>query len=495
VLAAMTLAAFMAPVHQGNALNMVGRGVLGFLIYLMTLNAATSERRVAFVTFAVVSSGMLVWPLVLFEYAQVSPVTDFLSRFRVFSANVGGALRASGPFQYPTIASMYLEVVFCVALGLFLASIDRRKHGRSVLIGIVLVALGQAINLTSSRAGLGIILAAFVLFVIVRARRMGFEAGVRGLLAVAVVIGIQFPTTSSFQNFGLRLTTEGQNAWYSSSFDVPIEVSMPTKGIISIPIRVTNTGLAVWNSAINPAFRLSYHLLLDDNRVSSWQGLRTDFPRPVNPGESISLNAAVEAPGKPGRYRIMWDIERVGWLWFSTEPGAGMFVTNAVVSGPVSGPVGEPHEAKLPSSPNRPSRPLLWRAALGMFFAHPLTGVGPDNYRLGYGPYAGLANFDTRVHSNNMYLEILAGTGIVGAAAFGWFCYAIACLMAVGLSARRDALLGAIAAGVVAAVGAIVVHGGVDSFLSFTPTYVLFSVTLGLLAALACRIQSDAHRI
>jgi hypothetical protein len=487
----MTVAAIGAPDHSINALNMVGRGGLAFLIYLLTLNALAAERYLHTVMAAIAVSGALAWPFVVLEYAQVAPIGRFLTHFRAFSANVGGALRASGPFQYPTIASMYLEIVFCIALGLFLSSIDRRKYGRSVLVGILIVALGQAISLTSSRAGLALMLGALALVGTSWFRRRRFDSGTQGLLAIVVLIGIQFPTTSAFQNLGLRLTTEGQSAWYSASFDVPIDVTVSTEDHVSIPIRVTNTGLAVWNSATTPPFRLSYHLLLDDNRVSSWQGLRTDFPRPVHPGESVTLNAAFEAPGQPGRYRIMWDVEREGWLWFSTEPGASMFITGAEVTGPGLGPVGEPHEAKLPTSPSRPGRPLLWRAALGIFFAHPLMGVGPDNYRLTYGPYAALANFDTRVHSNNMYLEILSGSGLIGALAFGWLCCVIASLSLGTLRTAQSAA----AAAVVAAIGAMAFHGVVDSFLTFTPTYVLFSVTAGLLAGLPGLVRDDAHRI
>ena len=492
VLVAMSVAAVAAPEHGANAWNMVGRGVFAFLIYLLALNAVASERYFLAVMVAATVSGLFVWPFVLFEYAQVTPVTRLLSHFRAFSANVGGALRASGPFQYPTIASMYLEIVFCLALGLFLFSVDRRKHGLSILIGIAIVALGQAISLTSSRAGLAVMLLAFSIVGLARLRRGRFDAGTQGLVAIAVLIGIQFPTTSAFQNLGLRLTTEGQSAWYSVSFDVPIEVTMPTEAVVSVPVRVTNTGLTVWNSATTPPFRLSYHLLLDDNRVLSWQGLRTDFPRPVHPGEAMTLSASVEAPARPGRYRIMWDIEREGWLWFSTEPGAPMFVTNAVVTGPDIGPVGVPYETKLPASPSRPGRPLLWRAGLGIFFAHPLSGVGPDNYRLTYGPYAGLVNFDTRIHSNNMYLEILSGSGLIGAAAFGWLCCGIGVLSVAALRNRR---LPATGMAVAIAMGAIAIHGVVDSFLGFTPTYVLYSVTAGLLAGLPVVVRNDAHRI
>src|SRR5262249_15046271 len=44
---------------------------------------------------------------------------------------------------------------------------------------------------------------------------------------------------------------------------------------------------------------------------------------------------------------------------------------------------------------------------------------------------------------------------------------------------------------------AIAVHGVVDSFLSFAPTYVLFSLTLGYAAALArgAETRPDAHRV
>ena len=46
-----------------------------------------------------------------------------------------------------------------------------------------------------------------------------------------------------------------------------------------------------------------------------------------------------------------------------------------------------------------------------------LLGIGPDNFRLTYGRYLGLAAWDSRVHANNTYLEVLVGMGAIGAAA------------------------------------------------------------------------------
>ena len=73
-----------------------------------------------------------------------------------------------------------------------------------------------------------------------------------------------------------------------------------------------------------------------------------------------------------------------------------------------------------------------------MFAAHPLAGVGPDNFRLSYGAYAGLSGADERTHSNNMYLEMLAGGGLLVAAAFAWLLWRSAAV-AVDLAPPRAA--------------------------------------------------------
>ena len=106
---------------------------------------------------------------------------------------------------------------------------------------------------------------------------------------------------------------------------------------------------------------------------------------------------------------------------------------------------------------------------------HPLLGIGPDNFRHVYGRYLGLAAWDTRVHANNMYLEVLVGMGVVGVAA----------LLLARRAARarqcgadraparvRSPLLAATAAAWLAIAG----HGLVDTFLTFTTTYVMFAL-------------------
>jgi O-antigen ligase len=168
----------------------------------------------------------------------------------------------------------------------------------------------------------------------------------------------------------------------------------------------------------------------------------------------------------------------------------------------------------------RPGRVALWRAAASMVAAHPLLGMGPDNFRLSYGRYAGIASADPRTHSNNMYLEMLAGGGLLVGAAFAWLLWRAARLVAVALPAGRDATAppsperpasadasrrasperawahASRRAGIVAATLAIAVHATVDSFLSFAPTYVLFALTLGCAVASARDMESPrANRV
>jgi O-antigen ligase len=104
-----------------------------------------------------------------------------------------------------------------------------------------------------------------------------------------------------------------------------------------------------------------------------------------------------------------------------------------------------------------------------------------------------------------MYLEVLAGGGLVAGAAFVWLFGRAARVVASGLrrTARRldgagpwSAAPDAVAWGVAAAAIAIALHATVDSFLSFAPTYVLFSLTLGCAVACARGAEdADADRV
>src|SRR4030095_13711245 len=99
------------------------------------------------------------------------------------------------------------------------------------------------------------------------------------------------------------------------------------------------------------------------------------------------------------------------------EPGSTPSISLATVEGPAL--AGAPQPFPRPRPRWRPGRLVLWGAAARMFAAYPLLGVGPDNFRLTYPRYAGLTSGDPRTHSNNMYLEVAAGGGLVTPLGFG----------------------------------------------------------------------------
>ena len=502
-LAAMIVAA-AASDARGNALNMAGRVGLALLVFLLAVDGLASRDRLRRLPAVAAAAGLFLSALVLAEFADVGRLAAWLSPFRENVAVVGGQLRASGPFQYPTIASMYLEVTFALAVILVPLSIDGGRSWRAAAAAAALLVMAAAIVFTFTRAGLITMMTTLAIAIALRCHRHGADRAVRTLAVLALLVIAIFFGSRSSEAVRLRLTSEGTDAWFRAEVAAPLELSIRPGEVVTVPVAVTNRGRRSWDGAGDQPFRFSYHWLHEtDDLVVSWEGLRSTFTERVAPGRTVQLAARVEAPGEPGRYRILWDVEQQHRLWFSTEPGASLSVSRAIVAGPRVGAGAALRPTPMPKPASRPGRLVLWRAAGRMFAASPLVGVGPDNFRLFYGGYAGLANPDARVHSNNMYLEILAGGGLLAGTAFAWlFWRSLACL-ARALRRSCGPLMPALAAGAAAALAAIAVHGLVDSFLSFTATYVLFAIALGFAVCSATLsatpepkpLDSDAHRI
>jgi O-antigen ligase len=118
-----------------------------------------------------------------------------------------------------------------------------------------------------------------------------------------------------------------------------------------------------------------------------------------------------------------------------------------------------------------------------MWLSHPLLGVGPDNFRHTYGLYLDQAAFDDRITANSWYVELLATTGVVGL--ITWLLIPGALIVTVRrhwrMLMQRERIL---AIGLSAALLAFFLHGVVDYFMEFTPTYGLFWLITGLLVGL-----------
>ena len=489
-LLAMVVASLASPVSQVNALHMTGRMTAACGVFLLAANGVTTTARLRGVLGLAVVAGAVVSVLAILEYAGVRPVLLALRTFRPFVATVGAQVRAGGPLQYPTIASMYLEVVFACGLGLLLTELDASRRMHVALLFVALTVIAEAITLTFTRTGL-ITMAASLLLVGVLRRIYREGAGTMVIGALGVVIVALFAGSRSADSLWLRLTSEGQETWYRARVSAPQELTLAPASLTRIPIAVTNTGRLPWDSRATPPMFASYHwLAAEGSRFVEFEGERTSFESPVPPDATATVAVTVRAPQQAGRYRIEWDVVQEGRLWFSTEPGAVHAMSRALIEGEM--PASPPLTTPPPRPSVRPGRLVLWRAALRMFAAHPILGVGPDNFRLAYGTYAGLANTDERTHSNNMYLEVLAGGGVIVAAAFAALSWCAA-VCAMDLAKRAGGAVGGVAAGLAAAVLAIAVHASVDSFLSFAPTYILFSLTLGCAVACARGMEAWPH--
>ena len=78
-----------------------------------------------------------------------------------------------------------------------------------------------------------------------------------------------------------------------------------------------NGGAATWRSRGDDGLQLSYHWLDTHGNAIVWDGVRTAFPRPVAPGETVAVDVTVDAPRPPGRYVLRFDLVEEHRFWLS----------------------------------------------------------------------------------------------------------------------------------------------------------------------------------
>ena len=487
-------AALVAGVERGNAIRFAGRLAIAAALFVATVRVIDTAGRARLVAATMLAVATVVAGIAVVEAAQVPAIMQLLTLFRPGFHVVAGQLRATSTLFYPTIASMYLEVAFAFGLWLLLDVRARPSWVRPVVF-IALVIVGAGIAATFTRAGLIGMGAAMVLVAALGLTRAPLSrAGLGTVTLLAAVIAIIVFVSHSPEALATRLTTEGSQAWYGARYEVPTDLSLRTGELQRVPVTVTNIGRLAWDSQREPRFAMAYHWTRGDGEeVVQFDGARTPFPVVVAPDATVSFAADVFAPGEPGVYTLVWDVVHEDRAWLSTE-GVPPARTSVTVTGqPVAAVVTTMN--RLPAAPVVPPRPALWMAALRIARDHPWLGVGPDNYRHVYGPYTGLAQWDHRVHANNMYLDVLAGAGVPGLLALVWLVASAFALLWRRMRAATPATH--IAAAAALAMWVMVAgHALVDSFLSFTTTYVTFAVGLGLACSpgLVASEPPDAHR-
>jgi len=491
----LVLSAARAPLGRPEAIKFALRNVGGIALYVAAANLLRAPTA-ALTTTVAMTIGAVVASSLMWAELHLPGAAAALRRFHPGTFDVFGLPRASGPFQYPNIAAMYLEAALPVALAAGVGiGVHKRSRSRTAAILTALAALVivEGLTLTASRAALvtaGVVLAAL------SAHGLRRKTPERWLApAVLVMVGLfALMNTAVGSLAGLRLKFWNDAVWYRSVIapagDVPTALGPWKDAIIDMDVR--NAGVRPWPAVGPHRVTLSYHWRNETTgAMVIYDGFRTDLPRDIAPGETIRLPAHIHSPAQLGRYRLHMELVHEGITWFGEQGDIGYDTIIEVRMLTAPAPLRPAALAAVPvrsdSLADRPSRIQLWGAAVMAWRDYPLLGLGPDNFRHVYDRYLGLKhNPDERLHANNLYFETLASMGLAGVVALA--------LVIVGLAgAARRALrrhgaaspAGLVAAAATAGLLAYLAHGFFDYFLEFTPTYALLWLLAGMLAGLA----------
>jgi O-antigen ligase len=124
----------------------------------------------------------------------------------------------------------------------------------------------------------------------------------------------------------------------------------------------------------------------------------------------------------------------------------------------------------------------------------PLLGIGPGVFQYVYGPVAGLSRWDTRIHTNNLYLELLVGGGV-------WvllsFVVLIGQTLRQGMQYLRQYGAQSIGSGAwwgmlasMLGMVAFLLHGVLDAFIAFMTTNLLLWVLIGVVVGITTQPQA-----
>jgi hypothetical protein len=490
--AVLFASAAAAPSYRAAAFKFALRSTSGVLAFFATRTLARTPVARGRVLLALVTGAIVSATTALVD-ALVPGSVAVWSFFREGSFDTLGLERASGVFAYPTIGAMYWEAAVPL---LMVASFWRpgspsareSKRGLAVVVGGSTVLI-WAILASATRSGLAGVAVSCGLFLWF-GRRLGPSlsrpgVGVLAVLMASSSLALLAPDGSD-SLLGQRLRWWDDGRWFRVEYVSvgPAPDTVGSEGTFQVPLVLHNTGALTWRAGGPHPVRLAYHWepLGRPASIGDFEGMRTALPIDVRPGRETSLVATARAPRIEGAYRLRWDLVQENVTWFS-ERGSSMPEQSIVVEG-VSKTQAVPSDAPRPvAAPPPPPRARLWKAAIALWEARPLLGVGPDNFRRRYeailspGPN-GQPYSDTRLHANNLYFETLADLGLSGLAVLSGLVLALLGSLRQHIAARR-------LIGIGAAVGASLffVHGVLDYFFEFTPLFGLFWVLLGLTAA------------
>jgi hypothetical protein len=443
--------ALVAPEFRPNAIAGATRLTIGLTLMMMVI----AHEQKALLLRVWYGSAIAAALYALAEYAGLVGSTLFRSE----DFYVGTTQRLTASFEYPNTAAAF----FAISLPLvwLIPSRTSIRLGGGLLLWTTLI-------LTYSRGALLAALLSFAGFWLLEGRLPRWQSIAAIGAIAAAVLGIAWVASPLLIT---RLTSITSQNPVSARYELEFTGLRQQPGVDdTTAITVINDGALEW-AATGPSEVILMSRWYDIERRILLDGYRTEtrIAQDVSAGESLTLNASFQTPEQPGDYLLIWDL-RTGPDWFSRLRVAPAFLEAEIAPG------GErvtdqrdlshwtPSREDGPGLDAQVSRGLLWQAAVRMLLAHPVLGVGPDNYRLLYGRYLDYPRWDTNIRANSLYLEIAATTGLAGLAAF--------LILLASIPWRRSP--------VSIALGIFLLHGLVDVFLMTTPIYFAFWCLAGL---------------
>jgi hypothetical protein len=464
------------------------RTTSGVLLALALPQIVRSSRELLWTAIGLVSGGLLAALLGLLEFVP-SLSMEWLNFWRDSPTMAGPFLRLTGTFDFANQAAMFIEATLPFLL--VLIWLAYRNGRRPLAVGLVILTFIylEAGFLTFSRASFATIFLVTLALAILLKRgtislythphghgekqQVYLWAGTAGLVLILIPINLLFSPT-----FQLRLSTEGDNEWYQARVEVPPELQVSINETIQIPVTLINEGALTWeNTGSNPVV-LSVTWVQPQTNLEWTNRLRWPLPRPLSPGEQLSMEIPVQTPPQEGVYRLKWDLVQDGITWFGSKSEAP--ASSRVTVGDVTTAVPESTlqlvEPAFFNSPV-PDRLTLWQVAWQLLSRHPLLGIGLDNFRLLYGRELGQTGWNETIHSNSWYVETLVSLGLSGSLPFfGWLVLMTLDIWRTLRESPVSIWQTAIAAGILA----FFIHGLLDYFLLFNATALLFWILIGL---------------
>lgn len=490
---AMVLAGLFAPEFQVNALKAAFRSGTGLALALAVPQLVCAKRSLRWLLVALVAGGLLAVLFGLVEMALNRPLA-LLTPFRAVPTSAGPFMRLTGSFAHANQTAMYIEgtLPLLVVLLVWLyqwarpAEGQQRAQGRMLLVVLGVIAFLvylQAAFLTYSRSSfMTIFLSSLVTAGLLGWQRVTRQQAYLWAGVAAMVIPLALLNTALSDAFQMRLSSEGDNEWYEARIEVPENLAIKAGETQTVTVQIANDGSLIWSSEGNPPVFLAGRWYRDQDNARLRGEMRWSLDETLAPGDSLTQQVGLRAPTLPGDYRFEWDLLQENVVWFSVKNG--LRTSSLVTVLPNPDEVIEPVETTDPTDPGAvaqiPDRRTLWRAAGQLLRAHPVLGIGQDNFRLVYGRVLGLSVWNDTIHTNNWYIETIVSLGLVGSLPFLVWLGLLAADLVIKLHRPRRVGVTVERAALAAGLFAFLIHGLLDYFLAFNVTALLFWLLVGL---------------